>query len=282
MPRADAGAAAGSADPPRHYPERRERAGRGPGDRAQPGPQAGRFFEAIADHAGPAYLRYSFARSTEAEADALVGLLALSPGDVVLDAGCGPGRHSAALARRGLRVVGVDVAWRFVSIAAASASPGARFVRGDVCRLPVRPGGAAAAICLFQGGFGLLGGGREEAGALREIAGALRPGGLLALTAFSAYFVVRHLEEGDGFDAATGVNHEVVGVRDVAGDERRFDMWTTCFTPRELRLMLAAAGLEISTLWSVTPGRLERREPELDLPAWLVVARRPLTGAGGP
>jgi SAM-dependent methyltransferase len=237
-------------------------------------PRPGRFFEAIADHAGPAYLNYSFARSTEAEVEALVGLLELAPGDVVLDVGCGPGRHSHALARRGIHVVGIDVAWSFLGVAASSSPPGAAFVRGDVCHLPTRRGRVAAAICLCQGGFGLLGGGGEEDRALAEMATALRPGGRLVMTAFSSYFVVRHLEEADFFDADRGVDHERVPVRDTDGVEATFDLWTTCFTPRELRLMCRAAGLEVRELWSVTPGRLVERPPEIEQPAWLVVAEK--------
>ncbi len=39
----------------------------------------------------------------------IMGLLAPSPGSLFLDAGCGVGDHSARIARRGLRCVGVDI-----------------------------------------------------------------------------------------------------------------------------------------------------------------------------
>ena len=194
----------------------------------------GRFFEAIADHAEAAYLRYSFTKGTAQEVALLWDVLGLVPGMRVLDLGCGPGRHAAALADRGIEVVGVDISEAFLRLL-----PSGWPVRADVRRLPVRPGSFDAAICLCQGGFGLLGGSDDEF-ALREFAAAIRPGGRLAVTAFSAYFAVRYLEEGDRFDAATGVNHERTEVRSSAGVARQFDLWTTCFTPRELRLMAAA------------------------------------------
>ena len=53
------------------------------------------------------------------------------------------------------------------------------------------------------------------------------------------------------------------------------DLWTTCFTPRELRLLAAASGLEVEHLWSVTPGAYARDEPTIDQPELLLVARRP-------
>jgi hypothetical protein len=128
-----------------------------------------------------------------------------------------------------------------------------------------------AAISLCQGGFGLLGG-DEDGLVLAEMAGALRPGGRVAVSAFSAYFAVRFLDDGDTFEATTGVNHERTAVRNEAGDEQEFDLWTTCFTPRELRLLAGRAGLAVQDLWSVAPGDYAARPPDLDHPEWLMVA----------
>ncbi|HWC38505.1 MAG TPA: methyltransferase domain-containing protein, partial [Acidimicrobiales bacterium] len=83
------------------------------------------FYERLADVVGPAYLRYSFTRSTESEISFVADALGLAPGMLVVDVGCGPGRHSHALARRGVRVVGVDVAQRFVELARRGAPAGA-------------------------------------------------------------------------------------------------------------------------------------------------------------
>src|SRR5947209_6236481 len=125
------------------------------------------WFEELAEFVGPAYLRYSFTKGTEQETDVLVEVLGLRPGERVVDVGCGPGRHVAALAERGLDVVGVDIAARFVSLGAA-AVPAASFVRADARRLPFAPASTDAAVSLCQGGFGLLGG--EDAAVLDEIA----------------------------------------------------------------------------------------------------------------
>jgi hypothetical protein len=64
-------------------------------------------------------------------------------------------------------------------------------------------------------------------------------------------------------------------VRSESGDERDVDLWTSCFTPRELRLMAHAAGLVVDGLWSVTPGRYAAEPPDLDQPEFLLVAHRP-------
>jgi SAM-dependent methyltransferase len=226
----------------------------------------GRFFEAVAAHAGAAYLRYSFTKGTQQEVGYLAEVIPLKPGMRVLDVGCGPGRHVAALAALGVDVVGVDISGDFLRLVR-----GGPAVLADARALPVATGSFDAAISLCQGGFGLIGGSGDSL-VLDEMARAVAPGGRVVVSAFSSYFAVRYLEDGDTFDAATGVNHECTAVRSETGEARDFDLWTTCFTPRELRLMASSAGLAVDALWSVAPGDYAARPPDLDHPEWLLLA----------
>jgi len=241
-------------------------------------PAPDHWFEPVAEHLGRAYLRYSFTKGTEQEVAFLVDALGLRPGHRVLDVGCGPGRHAHALASRGLEVVGVDISQRFVDLATADAPPGATFRRADARALAF-DAEFDAALSLCQGAFGLTGGPGApldgDGAVLAGMARALRPGGRLAVSAFSAYFQVRFLEAQDAFDADAGVNHERTEVRDEAGTPAEVDLWTTCFTPRELRLLAASAGLEVEHLWSVTPGAYAAVAPIVESPELLLVARRP-------
>lgn len=256
---------------------------RGEHEQRGPEPEPDHWFEQLASHLQGAYLRYSFTKGTVQEVDALERWLGLAPGARVLDVGCGPGRHANELGRRGYEVVGVDISADFVAIAAAAAPPGVTFRRLDARALPFEQE-FDAVISLCQGAFGLSGGPAVATGpgtpdpdlaVLRGMAGALRPGGRLALSAFSAYFQVRELDEPEAFDADAGVNHEHTSVKDPAGTDLAVELWTTCFTPRELRLMVAACGLEVRALWSVEPGRYTERRPTVELPEFLVVAAAP-------
>ncbi len=244
-------------------------------------PESG-WFNEIAAFLGPAYWApdtgrvASFTTGTEQEADFLVDELGLRPGAAVLDLGCGPGRHALALARRGCRVHGIDLSEAFIDLAvsaAAQSDASATFAVGDVAALDI-DAVYDAAICLCQGGFGLLGG-RESVDVLAGFARALRPGGMLAVSAFSSYFAVSAMEAGERFDAATGVLQERSTLENPAGRRAEFDLWTTCFTPRELTLLAEGAGLEILGLYSVVPGSYERRALDLEHPEFLLVARRP-------
>ena len=230
----------------------------------------------MADHLGEAYLRYSFTKGTDQEVAFLIETLALQPGMRVLDVGCGPGRHAHALAKQGVVVHGIDISARFVALARGQAPAGATFERMDARSLAFT-NEFDAVISLCQGGFGLLG--RVEDGAADDdvivgMARALKLGGRVAISAFSAYFAVRHLETTDTFDVASGVNHEVSELRSETGDRAQFDLWTSCFTPRELRDLIRRAGLSVDSLWSVTPGAYAQNTPDLAHPEFLVIAHR--------
>jgi SAM-dependent methyltransferase len=241
------------------------------------------WFEDVADHLGSAYLRYSFTKGAEQEVAFLVECLSLEPGARILDVGCGPGRHAHALGARGFEVVGVDISERFIALARENAPAGApmTFERADARALRF-DSEFDAVISLCQGAFGLSGGGPVAGAAtldpdravLDGMARALRPAGRLAVSAFSAYFAVRFLGEADSFDAERGVNHEHTAIRDEEGREVPAELWTTCFTPRELRLMAEAAGLRPDHVWSVTPGDYARRPPNIELHEFLLLASK--------
>ena len=235
-------------------------------------PERDHWFEDVADHLGAAYLRYSFTKGTRQEIEFLIPALGLEPGMRVLDVGCGPGRHAHALAARGVSVHGIDISQRFVDLAAAGAPDGATFERLDARKLPF-DSEFDAAICLCQGAFGLMTADGDDATVLAGTARALRPGGRLALSAFSSYFVMKHWE-GAGFDADLGINHERTEVLNEAGESIETSLWTGCYTPRELRLLCAAQGLRVDSISSVEPGAYGFVPPSAETAELLVLATR--------
>jgi ubiquinone/menaquinone biosynthesis C-methylase UbiE len=125
-----------------------------------------------------------WAAAYDAPGNAIVGieepvvarLLADAAPGTALDAACGTGRHSAGLARRGHRVVGVDASPEML-VRAAGAVPGATFVRGDLERLPVRDAALDVAVCALA-----LAHLPHLEGAVVELARVLRPGGRLVVS----------------------------------------------------------------------------------------------------
>ena len=237
----------------------------------------GHWFEELATHMGETYLRYSFTKGTEQEVDFLVDALGLGDGSRILDVGCGPGRHSISLAKRGMRVHGIDISDTFVEVARGNArlsnvEDRATFERVDA-RVASFPPIFDAAICLCQGAFGLMDHLSHDLEVLGGLSAALKPGGGFALSAFSAYYAVKYHTEAV-FDAGTGVSSEHTVVRNAAGDALGAELRTGCFTPRELRLMCRQVGLSVDDVHSVEPGSYGRTAATVESPEFLVLGHR--------
>ena len=223
---------------------------------------------------GAAYLRYSFTKGTKQEVDHIAASLDLRPGMRVLDVGCGPGRHTHELASRGIECHGIDISQTFIDLAKASAPDGATFERMDARQLTFSEE-FDAVICLCQGAFGLMTANGHDIDVLRGMVQSLRIGGKLALSAFSSYFVVKYHDEAT-FDALTGVSHEVTEIRNGQGQAKSVDLWTGCYTPRELRLMMELVGMEVLGISSVEPGAYGNEPASLESPEYLVISSKTL------
>ncbi|MFE0154945.1 SAM-dependent methyltransferase [Nonomuraea sp. NPDC059007] len=209
----------------------------------------------------------------------------LRPGSRVLDVPCGSGRHALELARRGCRVIGLDVSAE--AVAHARAAAGAEGLdldlrQGDMRALPadVR---AEAAICMGNA-FGYL-----EHAATREflagLAALLVPGGALVL---DYGFVAESLLPGLSLEEEPmtfgGVEAVSVNEYDVAAGR-----WLTSFTFRrgeqvhrgtsvqhvyttaEVVRLVTEAGFAGAELYGGPDGTPYR----LGSPRLLLVARRP-------
>jgi SAM-dependent methyltransferase len=230
------------------------------------------WFAPVAEHLGGAYLRYSHTKGTRQEVDHLVEALALTPGMRVLDVGCGPGRHAHELARRGIACHGVDISPRFIDLARSDAPALATFEVLDARALHF-DGEFDATVSLCQGGFGMMTSDDEDEAVVAGLVRAVRPGGAVALTAFNAYFAVRYHEHAS-FDATRGIAHERTVVRSESGEEREVDLWTGCYTPRELRQLFSRHGAIVERVSSVEPGRYGDASATTETPELLVLARR--------
>jgi ubiquinone/menaquinone biosynthesis C-methylase UbiE len=107
-------------------------------------------------------------------------MLAVAPGECVLDVACGPGNFThdfaSAAGDEGL-VVGIDASQTMLARAVASnGSANTAYVRGDACALPFRDG-SFDAICCFAALYLI----ERPMHALEEIVRVLAPGGRVAL-----------------------------------------------------------------------------------------------------
>jgi SAM-dependent methyltransferase len=186
-------------------------------------------------------------------------LAGCEPGALILDAGCGNGRHALPLAGAGYKVVALDGS-RTLLAAAHRAARGARrprFVRGAYAMLPFEPGSFDAVLCLGTA----LGYGGEEAdrAALREFRRVLAPGGRLVIETLHWGEIGARLSEHEErplasgallrferrFDRARGVMRETQRLEDGTGDGAPRTYGLRVYRERELRRMLEVAGLPL-------------------------------------
>lgn len=167
----------------------------------------------------------------------------LGPGARVLDAGCGPGRVTAHLARLGLAAEGLDLSPVMLDLARA-AFPELSFRLGSLTALDVADESLDGILCWYS----LIHiPPAHRPAVLSELSRVLVPGGL-ALVAFQVGDHVRHVTDPDGFD--------------VALDFYRLN-------PDTIRAQLADAGFEWASLTVRPPDPARELVPQAS-----VIARR--------
>lgn len=122
---------------------------------------------------------------TEAEVECFRKLTQLRPGALVLDMGCGWGRHLQVLREEGVEAIGLE---RSATLAARAAEHGP-VVRGDFRTLPFRDGSFDSAVCFYSSLFFFEE--VENLSALREVARILRVNGTFVLQSTNPLYLRR-------------------------------------------------------------------------------------------
>jgi SAM-dependent methyltransferase len=222
-----------------------------------------------------------------AAVDFLVDRLGLGPGSRVFDQCCGTGRLSLPLARRGVRVVGVDLMDSYVRRARAKAEGlPCEFHAGDAFTFV--PAGPCDGAFNWFTSFGYTPDDGKNRRMMERAFEALRPGGRFALDYVNLAWTMRHFQACLLGRHPTGAGEFLV-VRETSIDwargmfeqrwtylapegrraERRGE--TKMYLPHELGGMLRACGFVGLEFHGSTAG-----EPlGLDSPRCILVARKP-------
>jgi SAM-dependent methyltransferase len=198
------------------------------------------------------------------EVDFIVKALDLPAGAKVLDLCCGQGRHSLELARRGFRVVGVDLSEALLYAArkrAESEGLSVTFLHCDMREIDFADE-FDAVINMFTS-FGYLESEAEDEKVLGKVAQALKSGGKFLLDVVNRDRLVRDFQarewhaadegwlvlEERTFDHLSG-RMETRWVC-VARDGVRYERLSSVrlYTTSELRTMLERAGLKVTNLF---------------------------------
>lgn len=223
---------------------------------------------------------------TRREVDFLLRALRPAPGARILDIPCGYGRHAAALARLGFRVVGVDLSRAMIAEARRrfGKRPRLAFVRRDMRRIAFR--GEFDAVVNLYTSFGYFAPAENRA-VLRRLARALRPGGTLLVDHRDPVYdaslpsrpwyragATRFILEDRRFDRRTKITEStqiVIATRDLRSIRRR-GLRLQEFSLAQWRRLLHGAGLRFRQAYSGYDGRRYRPGATGRL---IVVAERP-------
>lgn len=144
---------------------------------------------------GPDYLLIDIQPNTDTEAAFMRQVLGLSRGRLLLDVGCGYGRHIVPLAKKDVRVVGCDLSPFMLAEAQRQTRQldvrAVGLVRCDFLRLPFRDS-FDAACCMFNT-FGYFDREDDNYRMLSEIAGVLKPGAPFLLDLANRDLVIRKM-----------------------------------------------------------------------------------------
>lgn len=237
------------------------------------------FFDAHA----PRYMENVFTKWTKTEVSFLLELWDLPPGSSILDMGCGTGRHAVEFATRGFKVTGVDLSQGMLAEAAKAADEAGvevEWIHADGTMFE-SDRSYDAAMCLCEGGIGLIEQGEEPVGhdlaILRNIAAALKPGAPFVLTALNGYAIIRRMTDehvqGGAFDPATMLA-QYVDEFELPEGKRSMLIRERLFIAPEMVAMLRVAGFEVQHVWGGTAGEWGKRPIKLDEIEAMYVCRK--------
>ena len=238
-----------------------------------------RFFDAHA----PRYDENGFAAHTVAEVDFFLSLFALPLGATILDMGCGTGRHSVELAKRGYKVTGVDLSSGMLKEArkkADDAGVQVQFEHGDATNW-TSTFSFDAAICLCEGGFGLIEKGEDaeihDLAILKNIEACLKPNAPFLLTALNGYSIIRQMKDEmvlEGrFDPAT-MHANYQDEWDLPEGLTVMTIRERLFIAPEIVRMLKQAGFVVDNVFGGTAGHWAQRFLSLDEVEAMFVSRK--------
>lgn len=195
-------------------------------------------------------------RGAASDVEGVVRTVDPPAGAVVLDLGCGIGRHSLEFARRGFRVTGVDRTQAYLDRALRSASEAglsAEWVREDMRRFH-RANAFDLAVSLLTS-FGYFDDPADDHLVLRNVFESLRPGGTLLIDLMGREVLARIFRERDWHEEPGGLillehrrvlnDWERLAIRWIVlnGAERHeLDFFLRVYTAMDLRHLLTEAG----------------------------------------
>jgi SAM-dependent methyltransferase len=207
----------------------------------------------------------------------------------ILDVGCGTGRHSVELAKRGYRVTGIDLSEDQLKAArkkAADANVQVEFIRMDARNIELSEK-IDLAIMLCEGGFPLMDTDEENFDILKNVVSTLNPGGKFIFTTLSVlYPIFNNLKEfhdknmvsgtfeNNSFDLLTFRDNNRFEIPDDNGNIRKLDCNERYYAPSEITWLLKTLGMKDIEIWGCKTGNYTRKPISVNDFEMLVISKK--------
>ncbi len=235
------------------------------------------WYETLFENYGLKYDHEPFTHGTLGECDFIEQEIGLNKDLKIIDIGCGTGRHSIELAKRGYVVTGIDLSETLLIRArekAQEANVKVDFQHHDARNLPFE-NQFHVAIMLCEGGFPLMETDEMNFDILKNVAKTLKPGAKFIFTTLNGLFPLYHsinefhesdnYEEGakyksETFDLMTFRDHNITTFTDDDGVEHQLVCNERYYVPSEITWLLKSLGFQKIEIFGAKLGAFSRSD----------------------
>ncbi|MDG6220896.1 MAG: class I SAM-dependent methyltransferase [Candidatus Thermoplasmatota archaeon] len=236
-----------------------------------------RWYESLFENYGEKYDKESFAQGTIGECDFIEQEINFDKTIKILDVGCGTGRHSIELAKRGYCVVGIDLSDSMLAKAkekAENAGLKIDFSKHDARALPFNEE-FDLAIMMCEGAFPLMETDEMNYDILISVTKALKKTGKIIFTTLNGLFPIYNSveefcasssEEGNAtyrnntFDLMTFRDHNIATVEDDEGNKKELKCNERYYIPSEITWLLKTLGYQKIEIFGAKIGAFSRND----------------------
>jgi len=235
------------------------------------------WYESLFENYSQKYDNENFTQGTFGECDFIENELDYDKTLKILDVGCGTGRHSIELSKRGYNVTGIDLSDSQLARArekAENSNLTINFVRQDARNLPYQ-NEFNIAIMLCEGGFPLMETDEMNFEILSSVSKSLTNDGKFIFTTLNGLFPLYHSveefcastsEEGNAtyrsntFNLMTFRDHNITEVEDDLGNKKTLECNERYYVPVEITWLLKTLGFKKIDIFGAKLGQFSRND----------------------